>query len=548
MKPILFTLQTALLLSVLFPLNSVAEVSADAINLGSATVAVGETKKLTPSNNDYKTFLDAATTYKWTSANTSCVQVVSSTASTCKVKGLKATTSAVKINYKATIVMSYPPGPISFEAYFKVTVKDNSTKVAEIKLIPESVVIKPLQTEQLSAEVLPDNATNKAVTWSSSEPSVVTVDENGLLTAQTEGNATVFATAADGSGVTGTCQVQVKESQNEMTEADDSVYLNPNLMKLPLCPAEYSDVVYNHVFPTSAITVRLKNGERFCFPRDSADYSKCSIFFDKPTDVEGLYLEGCRDLFVEEMDYVKNIRLSSQKVEIPEGTQTFTTNALGSHSGILSLINDSGQDIELTINGVVYYFQSTYPSTYLSLYYADNCSDPGFTLRSVDPETGLDMIKQIAGEYYSANLSHIISPITTARIHFDNNFLEIGGEAWASIEKQNIYKAEFKDPVPASCFKWKYTTESDEVKFKSIKQNSLSSVLYVNEPVKECAIIYDDNPNNHSVFEKVLNIHSITLVKNPDYLRLKGDVNEDKQVDISDIVAIINIIAGQTKD
>ena len=62
---------------------------------------------------------------------------------------------------------------------------------------------------QLQAAVTPANATNKAVNWSSSDNTVATVSTSGLVSAVKEGTATITATAADGSGVTGTFAVTV---------------------------------------------------------------------------------------------------------------------------------------------------------------------------------------------------------------------------------------------------------------------------------------------------------------------------------------------------
>ena len=64
------------------------------------------------------------------------------------------------------------------------------------------------ETLTLTATVAPANATNKRVTWSSSNEDVATVDENGVVTAKTEGTATITATTADGKK-TATCKVTV---------------------------------------------------------------------------------------------------------------------------------------------------------------------------------------------------------------------------------------------------------------------------------------------------------------------------------------------------
>jgi len=65
-------------------------------------------------------------------------------------------------------------------------------------------------TLQMSAEVSPDNATNKNVSWSVEDGTgSATIDADGLLTATALGTVTVRATAQDGSGVVGTKEIEV---------------------------------------------------------------------------------------------------------------------------------------------------------------------------------------------------------------------------------------------------------------------------------------------------------------------------------------------------
>ena len=61
---------------------------------------------------------------------------------------------------------------------------------------------------QLTATVLPANATNKGVTWFSSNPSCATVDSSGLITAVSAGSATITVRTADGN-IIDTCAVTV---------------------------------------------------------------------------------------------------------------------------------------------------------------------------------------------------------------------------------------------------------------------------------------------------------------------------------------------------
>ena len=69
-------------------------------------------------------------------------------------------------------------------------------------------------TLQLTAAVMPDNATNKTVTWTSSAEDIATVDTAGLVTAKKASTTavTITATANDGSGKTGTFDITVSDA------------------------------------------------------------------------------------------------------------------------------------------------------------------------------------------------------------------------------------------------------------------------------------------------------------------------------------------------
>ena len=79
----------------------------------------------------------------------------------------------------------------------------------EISLDKEEVLIEEAgATVQLVATVLPEEATDKTVTWTSSDEDVATVDENGVVTAVSGGMTTITATTAE--GFSATCKVTVK--------------------------------------------------------------------------------------------------------------------------------------------------------------------------------------------------------------------------------------------------------------------------------------------------------------------------------------------------
>lgn len=88
------------------------------------------------------------------------------------------------------------------------SVKIDVTKVDRVTLEPNTLTLEKGEKETLTATVAPTNATNKGVTWSSSNPEVATVD-NGVVTAGIGGGTTITVTTEDGSK-TATCTVNVR--------------------------------------------------------------------------------------------------------------------------------------------------------------------------------------------------------------------------------------------------------------------------------------------------------------------------------------------------
>ena len=92
----------------------------------------------------------------------------------------------------------------------QVTPDPEPVKVASISVTADKKELEIGGTAQAAAAVLPENADNKEVTWTSSNESAVTVNESGLIKAIGVGSADIIATAKDGSGVTGKVTITVK--------------------------------------------------------------------------------------------------------------------------------------------------------------------------------------------------------------------------------------------------------------------------------------------------------------------------------------------------
>lgn len=109
-----------------------------------------------------------------------------------------------------------------------LTIASAPVAVSSITLNENTLALTVGRSETLTATVLPDNATNKNVTWESSDSRVATVDENGKVTAVKQGTATITATTEDGK-YTATCTVKVSPAPvaaNDVTLTPDKTTLN----------------------------------------------------------------------------------------------------------------------------------------------------------------------------------------------------------------------------------------------------------------------------------------------------------------------------------
>jgi uncharacterized protein YjdB len=81
-------------------------------------------------------------------------------------------------------------------------------RVTGVKLSEENLKLEMTDMIQLSATVIPENATNKKVIWTSEDTNIATVDENGLVSGINEGGTRIVATTEDGN-FTAFCDVVV---------------------------------------------------------------------------------------------------------------------------------------------------------------------------------------------------------------------------------------------------------------------------------------------------------------------------------------------------
>ncbi len=92
-------------------------------------------------------------------------------------------------------------------AYCEVTVEEEIFAVAEITLNKTELTLTEGETFNLIATITPENATDKTVTWRTSDPTVATVSATGVVTAIKAGTASIYASSSN--GLTAECVVTV---------------------------------------------------------------------------------------------------------------------------------------------------------------------------------------------------------------------------------------------------------------------------------------------------------------------------------------------------
>ena len=105
--------------------------------------------------------------------------------------------------------------------------QSGTVAVTSISIYPTKLSLEIGKTDTLLSTVSPTNATNKIVTWNSSDESIVTVDNAGKITGKKVGSAIITVTTQDGSKKA-TCTVTVVANNNEDNDSASNNSENNN--------------------------------------------------------------------------------------------------------------------------------------------------------------------------------------------------------------------------------------------------------------------------------------------------------------------------------
>ena len=192
------------------------------ITLSKQTISVGETITADVSQSDNESGIDI-TRCKWIYNQTSTKLGEDETKYTGKFTSASETISLTTTNpgdYYLHVLTVDKAGNKTEKVSKKITIKSLVTKIT---LSPTTLNFKVGDTasQKINASIEPADATNKTITWTSTDTNVATVNEKGEVTGVAEGTATITATSANGK--TATCSVTVAEVGMTIAEAKAAV-------------------------------------------------------------------------------------------------------------------------------------------------------------------------------------------------------------------------------------------------------------------------------------------------------------------------------------
>ena len=289
------------------------------------------------------------------------------------------------------------------------------------EVLPEAVTLNKHtlsleigETAVLEATVTPANATNPALNWSSTQPSVATVDQEGKVTALSEGQAIITVATLSG-GKTDACSVTVTRKSEPGPGPDDSVQsvtVSPSSLELTegqtaqlsatVSPADASQEVEWASQNTSVATVddsglvtAVTKGNARIYARSKSNTDKqgwCEITVNEDPSLKGIsfssdvmtiYVGESRTLtvtFTPEYAANKNVSWSSDNPSIAGVSQEGVVTAVAvGQATITATAQDGGHKASCAVTvtdgniALVYYLEQTHN---IDKYYVNGVEDP----------------------------------------------------------------------------------------------------------------------------------------------------------------------------
>ncbi len=319
------------------PVNSIS------LNENSGTISVNETKKI---NTTIKPLNSSNKSVSYFSSDSSIATVDSSGL----ITGKKVGTAYITISAE------------SKTASYKITVI-NAIKLNSIIISPSNIELTEGGTAKLSVIFNPVNASNKEVTWKSSNNSVVTVDSNGNLTGNSSGSATITAISTDNYYV-----ASAKVTVNPIDKTLKGITFEKNELELDVGDTRELLVIFN---PSSAenkkVTWSSSNSDIVSVEEGRITAIKPGKAQIKVVSDEGNFEAICKIIVlsdpIESISFVKESQtiyvgnsITLETVSIPEDTiindpiwsSSDETVAVVSEDGVLTALQEGSSIITIS--------------------------------------------------------------------------------------------------------------------------------------------------------------------------------------------------------
>lgn len=193
------------------------------------------------------------------------------------------------------------PATVTESATYYAVFSTESMPAQSLTLEAQTDTMTVGARQALKAIVLPENATNKAVKWSSSDTSILTVNSIGFVTAMKEGEADITVELADGSLPPASCHIKVKDVSEIKVTADTTFVNEDETRKITVTTVDGEQINADCSFTSSNPSVVYVNSIGIMQPmgpgtayitithRRSGASTSIPVMIAEVTDYHGVY-------------------------------------------------------------------------------------------------------------------------------------------------------------------------------------------------------------------------------------------------------------------
>lgn len=244
-------------------------------------------------------------------------------------------------------------------------------QAASVSLDKTDITLKPNATTKLTATVAPDNASNKDVTWSSSDTSVATVTNTGSVKAVKNGSAVI--TAKTDNGLTAQCTVtvttpissfSVKPAKTKTMDIDGTFTITAKIY-----PANCNDKTLLYSSSNEDVAVVDENGTVTAVSAGTAKITVTAKSNPAKTRTITVKVRPVKPVITYRKATTDGIVLEWDLSDYADGYQVYRRNsAKGKGKSLTDIVSDDPDDLTFTdstaVKGKVYYY---YVKSYVTI-------------------------------------------------------------------------------------------------------------------------------------------------------------------------------------